>query len=398
MLAERIRGVRPSPTLALATRAVELRKRGMDVINMGVGEPDFDTPPEICAAAIAAMEAGETRYTPTAGTNDLRMAIVQKLSRENGLDYGADQIVVSNGAKQSISNLVGALINPGDEVIVPAPYWVSYWDVVTLYGGVPRSIRCPMEDGFRLRPDQLDASLTPSTKLLFLNSPCNPSGAVYSAAELAALGSVLKRHPNVWIASDEIYEHILVGERPFVSLLSVCPDLKDRTVVINGVSKAYSMTGWRIGYSASSRALALAMETVQSQMTGSPNSIAQRAAVTALNQSDALVRRTAESYRRRHALMCESIAGIDGLEFRPSEGAFYLFVRVDSAIRSLYEAGKLSAPTDVAFSSYLLESFGLAVVPGTAFGLEGHLRLSFATTDENIAIACQRLRSACESV
>ncbi|VVE22994.1 pyridoxal phosphate-dependent aminotransferase [Pandoraea anhela] len=397
MFAQRIGGIRPSPTLALASQAAELRKLGRDIVNMGVGEPDFDTPQEVCAAALDAMKSGETRYTPTAGTAVLRAAIARKLANDNDLRYGIDQIVVSNGAKQSIFNLVGALIDPGDEVIVPAPYWVSYWDVVTLFGGVPRSIECPIEDGFRLRADRLEASLTPATRLLFLNSPSNPSGAVYSDKELAAIGDVLRRYPKVWIVSDDIYEHILVGSRPFVNILNVCPDLADRTVIVNGVSKAFAMTGWRIGYSASSRALALAMETVQSQATGSPNAIAQRAAAEALDQAATLIPRMTDRYRQRHALMCGALAGIDGLQFRPAEGAFYLFAKVEDVIAELHRRGKLSAPTDVAFSAYLLEHFGLAVVPGSAFGLSGHLRMSFATSEKNIEIACQRLRLACAS-
>ncbi len=394
-LANRLAKIRPSATLALSTRAIALKAQGRDIVNMGVGEPDFETPVRVRMAAIQAMNSGQTRYTPTIGTRALREAITAKLLRENGLTYSPDEIVVSAGAKQAINNAISALVDPGDEVIIPAPYWVSYVDIVSICGGIVVPIPCPMEQGFQLLPEQLREKLNPRVKAIFLNSPSNPSGAMYSRSGLEALGEVLRHYPDVWIISDDIYEHILVGDREMVNLANACPDLAHRIVVINGVSKAYAMTGWRIGYSASTSALASAFETVQSQTTGPINSIAQAAATEALNHSAELVAPMGAAYRERHAAMCRALTDIEGLQFLPSDGSFYVFVRVQEAIERLFRRGLLTETTDLALSELLLEQGGLAVVPGSAFGAPGHLRLSFATSPAMIETACSRLRATC---
>lgn len=395
-LADRLDGISPSATLALSAQAAALKAQGRDIINMGVGEPDFETPELVRIAAQDAMNNGHTRYTATAGTQTLREAICAKLKRENNLPYSPNEIVVSNGAKQAIHNIVSALINPGDEVIVPSPYWVSYTDVVKLCGGINKIIRCTLKDGFRLQPSLLANQLGPRSKLIFINSPNNPTGAMYSRRELEALGEVLRQYPHVWILSDDIYEHVLVGEQPMLNIVNACPDLAHRTIVVNGVSKAYAMTGWRIGYAACVPHLAKALETVQSQTTGSPNAIAQAAAMVALSHSSDLIAPMATAYRERHALMCDRLAKIEGLKFLPSAGSFYVFVQVQQIIENLYAKKLLEFESDVSLSSLLLERAGLAVVPGSAFGAPGHLRLSFATSIGNIEKACDRLRAVCE--
>lgn len=391
VVSSRLSRISPALTLALSAKASRMKAAGRDIVNMGVGEPDFDTPASIREAAHAAMNSGQTRYTPTAGTSQLRTAISEKLMRENGLSYSLDEIVVSNGAKQAIHNAVTALVNPGDEVIVPCPYWVSYVDVVRLVDGTPVLVDCTLGEGWKLTPEKLERSIGGRTKLLFLNSPGNPSGAVYRRDELEALGKVLARHPEIHVISDDIYEHILVGQLPMVNIANACPDIAERVIVVNGVSKAFAMTGWRIGYTASSAKLAAAMETVQSQTSGSTNSIAQAAAAAALPRTAEIVGAMASIYRERHASLCSRLSSMPGVRFLPSDGAFYVFVDVANAIDGLRRKGRLQSNSDVELSSYLLDHAGLAVVPGSAFGSPGHLRLSFATSAENIEKACDRL-------
>jgi len=387
--------IQPAATLALSARASELRRAGADVVNMGVGEPDFDTPPGIKAAALRAMHAGQTRYTPTSGLLQVREAICKKLSEENSLDYAPDEVMVTNGGKQAIHNAVSALVEPGDEVIIPAPYWVTYADVTRLCDGEPTVVPTSLEQGFRLTAAQLEDAINPRTRALFLNSPGNPSGAIYSKDELLGLGEVLRRHPDIWLISDDIYEHITLGSRTMRNMLNVCPDLRDRTVIVNGVSKAYAMTGWRIGFAAAPRHLIRAMDAIQSQTTGSPNAIAQAAAAEAWRGSEGYFAPMAQAYRERHRLMCELLSGIDGLRFAPSDGAFYLFANVEDAIKRLRAQRIIDSPDDSAFSGHLLNEFSLAVVPGSAFGSPGHVRLSFAASEEDIHKACGRLRDAC---
>lgn len=395
LFAERIAAIRPAATLALSARAAALKAEGFDIVNMGVGEPDFDTPALVRAAAKAAMDAGQTRYTPTAGTKALREAVAAKLQRENNLDYSADEVIVTTGGKQAIHNAIAALVDSGDEVLIPTPYWVTYADVTLLCEGVPRFLQTSIESGFRITAKQLEDAITPRSKVLFLNSPGNPSGAMYGEDELRAIGEVVRRHPQLAVISDDIYEHVLVGSKTMLNILNVCPDLTSRTILVNGVSKAYAMTGWRLGFAASHRKLIEAMETVQSQTSGSPNTVSQAAAVSALSNSASLIKPMAPVYRARHRLLCDRLAGIQGLRFIPSEGSFYLFVNVADAIANLGGAGVLKRQSDTAFSEYLLDNHGLAVVPGSAFGSPGHLRLSFATSDEQIIKACDRLSQAC---
>jgi aspartate aminotransferase len=397
MFAQRIATIKPAATLALSARAGALKAQGRDIVNMGVGEPDFDTPALIRDAAKKAMDAGQTRYTPTAGTRALREAFAAKLDRENQLSYSSSEVMVTSGGKQAIHNAISVLVDRGDEVLIPAPYWVTYADVTWLCDGVPRFLETTIDTGFRITAAQLEAAITPRSKVLFLNSPGNPSGGMYDAPQLCAIGEVIRKHPQLWVISDDIYEHVLLGEKRMCNLLNVCPDLATRTILVNGVSKAYAMTGWRLGFAAASSNLIEAMETVQSQTTGSPNAISQAAAVVALTNSAALVEPMLRVYRDRHQLICGELAGIEGLRFIPSDGSFYVFAEVSQAIKMLAEQGVLKQASDTAFSEHLLDRYGLAVVPGSAFGASGHLRLSFATSNEQIRKACDRLRQACTS-
>ena len=392
-LSSRVRNIKPSPTLAVTARAAQLKAEGRDIISLGVGEPDFDTPDHIKQAAIAAIHRGFTKYTAVGGTPSLKQAVIGKFKRDNGLEYTAKQVLVSCGGKQSFYNLVQAAINPGDEVIIPAPYWVSYPDIVLLAEGRPVFIEAGIEQGFRITPDQLEATITPRTRMLVLNSPSNPTGAVYTREELAALGEVLRRHPQVLIASDDMYEHILLGETPFTNILNVCPDLYDRTVVLNGVSKAYAMTGWRIGYAAGPAELIAAMENVQSQSTSNPTSISQVAAEAALNGNQDCIRPMVEAFRERHRYVVDCLNAMPGVRCADSGGAFYAFPDMRAAIARLHAAGRLPAATDLALTEYLLEH-GVAVVPGSAFGAEGYVRISFATSMQNLRQAIARIGNA----
>jgi len=390
-LSKRVQAIKPSPTLAVTTRAARLKAEGKDIIGLGAGEPDFDTPQHIKDAAIGAIERGFTKYTAVGGTPSLKQAIINKFKRDNGLDYTAKQILVSCGGKQSFFNLVQALINPGDEVIIPAPYWVSYPDIVILAGGKPVIIEAGIDQGFKITPQQLQAALNANTRLVVLNSPSNPSGAVYNLDELTALGDVLRHHPQAVIATDDMYEHILLQDAPFVNILNACPDLYARTMVLNGVSKAYAMTGWRIGYCGGPEALITAMENVQSQSTSNPTSISQVAAEAALNGDQSCIQPMLTAFRARHEYVVAALNAIPGVNCLPGGGAFYAFPDTRSAIARLHREGKLISATDVAFSEYLLEQGGVAVVPGSAFGAEGYIRLSFATSMDNLKAALERI-------
>jgi len=393
-LSRRVQAIKPSPTLAVTARAAALKASGRDIIGLGAGEPDFDTPQHIKDAAIKAINAGFTKYTPVDGTPGLKAAIIAKFKRDNGLDYTPRQILVSCGGKQSFFNLAQAVINAGDEVIIPAPYWVSYPDIVLLADGKPVIVETGIEQGFKITPAQLEAAITPKTRLVVLNSPSNPTGAVYSGGELAALGEVLRKHPHVLIASDDMYEHIRLDDQPFVNILNVCPDLYDRTLVLNGVSKAYAMTGWRIGYAAGPETILRAMTNVQSQSTSNPTSISQVAAEAALNGDQGCIAPMLDAFRERHRLVVDALNVIPGFSCIDSGGAFYAFPYVRPAILNLLARDVIEEDPDIAFSEYLLEGADVAVVPGSAFGAEGYIRLSFATSHANLDKALKRIAAA----
>jgi len=388
-LAQRVGRVRPSPTLAVTARAAALRAAGRDVIGLGAGEPDFDTPEHIKEAAIRALREGLTKYTPVDGLPALKKAVCEKLRRENGLAYAPEQILVSCGAKHSFYNLAQALLDPGDEVVIPAPYWVSYPDMVLLAGGEPRIVSAGLDQGFKLTPAQLEAAIGPRTRMVVINSPSNPTGAAYSRAELAALGEVLLRHPEVVVVSDDIYEHILWSGEPFVNIVNACPELQPRTVVINGVSKAYAMTGWRIGYAAGPEPLIAAMRKIQSQSTSNPTSIAQAAAIAALEGDQGCVTAMREAFKERHDYVVGRLNAMPGVRCRPGEGTFYCFPDFSEAIARMD-----GVADDVRLAEWLLEEAGVAVVPGSAFGAPGHVRISFATGLDQLREALDRIERA----
>lgn len=393
-LSKRVQAIKPSPTLAVTARASKLKAEGKDIIGLGAGEPDFDTPQHIKDAAIAAINKGFTKYTAVGGTPSLKQAIAAKFKRDNGLDYTAKQILVSCGGKQSFFNLALALINPGDEVIIPAPYWVSYPDIVLIAEGKPVIVQTGIELDFKMSATQLSAAITAKTKIVVLNSPSNPSGAVYSLEELQALGEVLRNHPQVLIATDDMYEHIALRDEKFVNILNACPDLYSRTMVLNGVSKSYAMTGWRIGYAAGPEHIITAMENVQSQSTSNPTSISQVAAEAALNGDQDCIAPMLTAFRERHLFVVDALNKISGVKCLMSGGAFYAFPDVRQVIATLYQKGTIKEATDVALSEYLLEQAGVAIVPGSAFGSEGYIRLSFATSMENLKNAISRISKA----
>ncbi|MBI3478766.1 MAG: pyridoxal phosphate-dependent aminotransferase [Nitrosomonadales bacterium] len=393
-LSTRVQAIKPSPTLAVTARAAKLKAEGKDIIGLGAGEPDFDTPQHIKDAAIAAINRGFTKYTAVGGTPTLKNAIIAKFKRDNGLDYTAKQILVSCGGKQSFFNLALAVIDPGDEVIVPAPYWVSYPDIVIIAEGKPVIVQAGIEQGFKLTPAQLEAAITPRTKMVVINSPSNPSGAVYTLADLQALGAVLRRHPNILIATDDMYEHIALTDAKFVNILNACPDLYPRTMVLNGVSKAYAMTGWRIGYAAGPEAIITAMENVQSQSTSNPTSISQVAAEAALNGDQGCITPMLKAFRERHVFVVNELNKIPGLKCIMAGGAFYAFPDARGAIATLHKKGTIKEATDIALSEYLLVEAGVAVVPGSAFGSDGYIRLSFATSMDNLKKALERIAKA----
>lgn len=386
-LSHRVQRIKPSPTIAVSQLAAELQRAGKDVIGLGAGEPDFDTPDHIKQAAIRAVQRGFTKYTAVDGIPSLKQAIVEKFKRENSLVFETDQILVSVGGKQSLFNLAQALLAAGDEVIVPAPYWVSYPDIVLLADATPVIVPAGGEQSFKITPEQLDQAITPNTRLLIINSPSNPSGAVYSRAELCALGEVLRNHPDVLIATDDIYEHILWSDEPFCNIANACPDLLARTIVVNGVSKAYAMTGWRIGYAAGPQTLIAAMCKIQSQSTSNPTSISQVAAEAALSAKQDCIRPMLEAFAQRHEHVVARLNEIRGIKCLPAQGAFYAFLDVREAI--VAQAG---VSNDIEMAEYILNEGGVALVPGSAFGAEGYLRLSFATGMDILDNALDRLQ------
>jgi aspartate aminotransferase len=388
-LANRVQRVKPSPTLAVTARVAELRAAGKDIIGLGAGEPDFDTPDHIKKAAIKAIKDGFTRYTAVDGMPSLKQAIIAKFKQDNGLDYTPEQILVSCGGKQSFYNLAQALLNPGDEVIIPAPYWVSYPDMVRLADGEPVIIRAGVETNFKITPEQLDAAITPKTRIFVINSPSNPTGVAYSKAELAALGEVLKHCPQVLIATDDMYEHILWSEEPFSNILNACPDLYERTIVLNGVSKVYAMTGWRIGYAGGPADLIKAMKKVQSQSTSNPASISQVAAQEALEGDQSCIQPMIKAFKERHDYVVSALNKIDGVTCLPADGTFYVFPHVQEVIDRLDGVND-----DIELAEHLLDEAGVALVPGSAFGAPGYVRISFATSMEILNDALTRLANA----
>lgn len=388
MLSERVRRLKPSPTLAVTQKAAELRAAGKDIVGLGAGEPDFDTPDHIKQGAIDAINRGETKYTAVDGTPRLKDAIITKLDRDNGLSYKADQILASCGGKHSFFNLCQAIVDPGDEVVIMGPYWVSYPAMVELAGGKPVVINGDIEAKYKVTPEQLDAAITAKTKAVFINSPSNPTGQAYSHAELDALAEVLKKHEHVLVASDDMYEPFLWTDEPFANILMRAPELYDRTLIMNGVSKAYSMTGWRIGYAAGPAEIIKSMKKIQSQSTSNPASISQAAATAALEGDQDCVVRMRDAFRERHEFVIKSLERIKGLRVIPSDGTFYSFPNCDEAIASL------GMKDDLELAEHLLDKAGVAIVPGTAFGAPGHFRLSFATSLVNLEKAIERFGDA----
>ncbi len=386
LLSHRVQAVKPSPTLAVTARANALRAAGQDIIGLGAGEPDFDTPDHIKQAAIEAIQAGKTKYTAVDGTASLKQAIMDKFQRDNQLTYAPDQILVSVGGKQSFYNLAQATLNPGDEVIIPAPYWVSYPDMAILAGAQPRIVTTDARQQFKMTADQLAEAITPATRLLVLNSPSNPTGMAYRQDELAALGEVLRQHPDILIATDDMYEHILWEKGQFCNILNVCPDLYDRTLVLNGVSKAYSMTGWRIGYAGGPKNIIQAMKKIQSQSTSNPASISQYAAEAALNGPQDCVDHMLKAFKARHDWMTDQLSQLPGIDCIKTDGTFYVFPSVNGLIAALD-----GVEDDLQLAEYLIEQAGIALVPGSAFGLPGHARISIATSMENLQNAIERL-------
>lgn len=397
IIAESLSRIKPSPTIAVTTKAAELRAAGRDVIGLGAGEPDFDTPDNIKAAAKAAIDEGKTKYTAVDGIPELKKAICAKFKRENGLDYEPSQVTVGSGGKQVIYNAMVATLNPGDEVLIPTPYWVSYPDMVLLGGGEPVFVPTTSENSFKMRPEDLEKAITPKTKWLIFNSPSNPSGAGYNREELKALTDVLVRHPHVWILTDDMYEHLVYDDYEFVTPAQVEPSLYDRTLTMNGVSKAYAMTGWRIGYAAGPQVLIKAMAKVQSQSTSNPCSISQYASVEALNGPQDFLGTRAKAFEGRRNLVLKMLNDAKGISCPKPEGAFYVYPSVAGCIGKTTPGGKV-LETDLDFVSELLEAEGVAVVHGEAFGLSPHFRASYATSEAALTEACSRIQKFCASL
>ncbi|MEN8659135.1 pyridoxal phosphate-dependent aminotransferase [Marivita sp.] len=393
-LSDTLARVSPSPTVAVSQKAMELKAAGHDVIGLGAGEPDFDTPDNIKAAAIAAIEAGKTKYTAVDGIPEVKQAICAKFKRENGLEYTPSQVAVSTGGKQVLYNALLATLNPGDEVIIPAPYWVSYPDMVRLGGGEPVIVETTLEDGFRISPEALEAAITPKTKWFIFNSPSNPTGAGYGHNQLKALTDVLMRHPHVWVMTDDMYEHLAYDGFQFCTPAQVEPGLYDRTLTVNGVSKSYAMTGWRIGYAAGPEHLIAAMRKLQSQSTTNPCSISQWATVEALNGPQEFLAERNEAFRKRRDLVVAGLNACEGITCAVPEGAFYVYPSIAGCIGKTSAGGTL-IDTDEAFATALLEEHGVAVVFGAAFGLSPYFRVSYATSDEVLTDACQRIQAFC---
>ena len=387
-VSKRMARVKPSPTSATLERAAKWRAEGHDIINLGAGEPDFDTPQVIKDAAIAAIHDGATKYTPIDGTAELKAAIQRKFARDNDLDFAPSQIIVTCGAKQALYNLCLARLGPGDDAIIPAPYWVSYPEMVRLSDAEPVVIETGIEEDFKITPAQLNEAITDNTKMLFLNSPSNPTGASYTRAEFEAIGKVLESHPHIVVASDDIYEGIYWGAEPFISFATACPALADRTVTTNGVSKAYAMTGWRIGYAAGPAELIAAMKTIQSQSTSNPCSVSQKAAEAALDSDPDLVTQMTAAYRKRHDYVVAALNDIPGMTCRPGEGTFYAFPKVIGVLQ------QLRMQSDTELSEHLIKAADVALVPGSAFGAPGYIRISFACSMETLEEAIKRIRQA----
>lgn len=397
IISTRLNAIKPSPTLAVVRKTLELKRAGIDIIALGAGEPDFDTPGNIKEAAIRAIKDGFTKYTNVEGMPALKEAIKAKFKRENNIDYDLDEIIVSTGGKQVIYNLFMASLNKGDEVIIPAPYWVSYPDMVLLAEGTPVFANCGIESNFKLSGKALEQLITPKTKWLINNSPSNPTGASYSHSELENIAEILRKHPHVNVMSDDIYEHITFDGFKFYTLAEIAPDLKDRIFTVNGVSKAYSMTGWRIGYGAGSKALIKAMTIIQSQSTSNPCSISQAAAVEALNGVQGYIVQNALNFEKKRDLALSILQRVKYFECYKPEGAFYLFIKCDKIFGAKTKSGKVINNSND-FGEYLLEEAKVAVVPGIAFGLEGYFRISYATSMEELEEACLRIEQACNSI
>ena len=397
LIANRLNLVKPSPTLAVTAKAAELKAAGKDVIGLGAGEPDFDTPDHIKEAAIAAIRGGQTKYTAVAGTPALKQAIRDKFKRENGLEYAANQILAGVGAKQVIFNAFLATLNPGDEVIIPAPYWVSYPDMVLFAEGTPVIVICGEERGFKLSPESLAKAITPKTKWLILNSPSNPTGAAYNKNELRALADVLLKHPQVWILADDIYEHLAYDNFEFHTLAQVEPKLYDRTLTVNGMSKAYAMTGWRLGYAGGPKELITAISDIQSHSTSNPSSITQAAAVAALNGPQEFLQDWKASFSKRRDLVAGALNAIPGLTCKVPEGAFYVFPSMKGLIGKKTPQGKIIS-NSMEFCDFLLEEGLVATVAGSAFGLEGYFRISYATSEKALTEAMARIKKTCATL
>lgn len=393
IVSSRLSKVKPSPTLAVTAKAAELKKQGIDIISLGAGEPDFDTPENIKQAAIKGIQDGATKYTPASGTAELKSAICEKFKRENNLNFDPSQIIVGTGAKQVLYNLFMATLDQGDEVVIPAPFWVSYPDMVLLAGGTPVTISSSLETGFKLNVDELDSAITPKTKWFVLNSPSNPTGSTYTEAELNEIATVIRNHSHLYVVCDDIYEHITFEGFKFKTLAQVAPDLQDRIFVVNGVSKAYAMTGWRIGYGAGSTEIVKAMTLIQSQSTSNPSSVSQVASVEALNGPQDYIKTNAENFQRKRDLVLSNFEKISGLSCYKSEGAFYLFPKCSDLFgKKALDGSVINSSNDLA--TYLIEEANVAVVPGIAFGLEGYFRVSYATSESILQEACDRMAKA----
>lgn len=390
-LSHSIKRIKPSATMAVTQKARELKAAGKDIIGLGAGEPDFDTPENIKKAAIQAINDGDTKYTPVDGTPELKKAIKAKFKRENNLDYELDEISVGTGGKQIIFNAFAVSLNESDEVIIPAPYWVTYPDVVNYFNGKPIFVQCGEESGFKITPQQLENTINQSTKWFILNSPSNPTGSCYTKNELLELANVLKKYPHVNIMTDDLYEHLIYDDNEFHTFASIAPELKERILTLNGVSKAYAMTGWRIGYAGGNASLIKAMGKLQSQSTSNPTSISQAAAVEALNGDNSFIAERAKVFKRRRDFLINEFTSMNGITCRVPEGAFYVFPSCKGVIGKVDESNN-KITNDEEFTTSLLEHAGVAVVQGSAFGLEGYFRISYATSDENLKNACVRMR------
>lgn len=397
IVADRLSAIKPSPTLAITSKAREMKAAGIDVIGLGAGEPDFDTPDFIKEAAKKALDAGDTKYTPVPGVPALREAICSKFLRENNLSYTPDEITVTAGGKQAIFNAILASVNPGDEVIIPAPYWVSYPDITLMAGGVPVIVQAPEADGFKLSPDALCDAITDKTKWVIINSPSNPSGAAYTEKELKALAEVIEKYPDVWVMTDDIYEHIVYDDFSFKTFAEVAPSLKDRILTLNGLSKSYAMTGWRLGYAAGPVELIKAMNKIQSQSTTHVTSFAQTGAIAALNGSTDFMAERSAAFKTRRDLVVKMLNDAAGIRCRVPEGAFYVYPSCAGCIGKTTPDGQ-RIETDADFAAILLEAEGVAVVPGSAFGLSPYFRVSYATSTEALTEACTRIARFCDSL